>query len=423
MAKATLVKTNKYKPCHPMKNVFQLMPYPHGNEHIDQVYGLFVQKYNTIPSTLRIGYSTDNIYLYVEDGLKIVNEIINKYDLITHHKHVTDEGLNANKYDIGIEYYSFKEKIIITTEVSHSYLGTNFANQFAHSTYYNGEILKNIYPDCVDFDDKNRTYFMSFRFLIHPDEKHVFEFIKDIVSKYIVTLPKREDTPKINLIAKDCNGYKLIEKDLSVPETNLELYYHDDLVQEHENIVTELSEGNKGVFLFHGLPGTGKTTYIMHLMKEMINIKKEVIFLPNSMASVLADPTFIEFLLDNTDSILVIEDAEKILISREVNPHGAGAISNLLQLTDGFLSNILNIQVIATFNTNISKIDTAILRKGRCKFRHEFNVLPVNKVNAICEQIGIEPLDKEVVLGDIFNSNDMDSSDDVRTQVGFSVKR
>jgi len=67
-----------------------------------------------------------------------------------------------------------------------------------------------------------------------------------------------------------------------------------------------------GLVLLHGLPGTGKSTYIRHLVSLL---KKRVIFLPLSIASRLDTPHVLPLLIQNPNSILVIEDAEELLTS------------------------------------------------------------------------------------------------------------
>ena len=57
-------------------------------------------------------------------------------------------------------------------------------------------------------------------------------------------------------------------------------------------IRTRLSQKNdKGIVLLHGLPGTGKTTYLRYLIGK---IKKRVLFVSPSVAGNLMNPDFIE---------------------------------------------------------------------------------------------------------------------------------
>ena len=58
-------------------------------------------------------------------------------------------------------------------------------------------------------------------------------------------------------------------------------------------------------------------------------------------------------------------------------------VSALLNITDGLLSDWLNIQLICSFNSDISKIDSALMRKGRLIAKYEFKELEVEKANAL----------------------------------------
>jgi len=52
-------------------------------------------------------------------------------------------------------------------------------------------------------------------------------------------------------------------------------------------------------------------------------------------------------------------------------------MANLLNLSDGLLSDCLHMQLISTFNTDIARLDKALLRKGRVIARYEFKPLTV----------------------------------------------
>ena len=63
-------------------------------------------------------------------------------------------------------------------------------------------------------------------------------------------------------------------------------------------------------------------------------------------------------------------------------------VSALLNITDGLLSDWLNIQLICSFNSDISKIDSALMRKGRLIAKYEFKELEVEKANALSLKLG-----------------------------------
>lgn len=228
---------------------------------------------------------------------------------------------------------------------------------------------------------------------------------------------KRRRTTQISLIVNSSIG--LITKDIELkkPKLNINLHYNDDFKEIHFAILKNIKkQKSKGLYLFHGLPGTGKSTYIKHLIHQQ---SKQVIFLSPKLASNLDDLGLTEFLLDYPNCILVIEDAEDLILSRD-NHHNS-KLSFLLNLTDGLLGESLGIQIIATFNTDLKNIDSALLRKGRLTSIYEFKPLTVDKTNTLIKSFGHEvEINESLSLADIFNfeiSNNYEPK--LRKAVGF----
>ena len=121
----------------------------------------------------------------------------------------------------------------------------------------------------------------------------------------------------------------------------------------------------------------------------------------------ITEPEFIPFLMDNSDAILILEDAEAALQKRDVLGR-TGAVSNILNLTDGLLSDCLNISIVATFNTETKNIDDALLRKGRLLKAYKFEKLAVEKSKVLIEKVGHNPdlITKAMTLADIYNYGD-----------------
>ena len=155
--------------------------------------------------------------------------------------------------------------------------------------------------------------------------------------------------------------------------------------------------------LLHGKPGTGKTSYIRYLISM---VKKKVVFLPPNMASAITNPDLISTLIDNSDSIFVIEDAENIIVDREKDGHSP--VSALLNISDGLLSDCLNIQIICSFNTDITKVDSALMRKGRMIAKYEFKELSIEKAQALSNKLSFKTIiSKPMTLTEIYNQEEM----------------
>jgi SpoVK/Ycf46/Vps4 family AAA+-type ATPase len=183
----------------------------------------------------------------------------------------------------------------------------------------------------------------------------------------------------------------------------LDLNYGESFKEVHQTIIGRLNKKNdKGIILLHGQHGTGKTSYIKYLTSLIED--KDILFIPPSMAEMLSDPSMIPFLMDHKDSILIIEDAERVIGDRESGNVSSAGVSNVLNLTDGILGDCLSIQIIATFNMRKENIDKALLRKGRLIAEHKFDKLNVEDTNKLLKHLNKDTEVKEgMTLADIYN--------------------
>lgn len=225
-------------------------------------------------------------------------------------------------------------------------------------------------------------------------------------------------TSTLSLLVEN-DGLKLIDIKNKKPQLSMQFNYNEDLNVLHDKILKGLRKNdNAGLYLFYGTPGTGKSTYIRYLA-NLIN--KRVMFIPSKIAGNLDSPNFINILTSNPNSILIIEDAEDLLISREKG--NGSSISMLLNLTDGMLGESLGIQVICTFNSSVIDIDKALLRKGRLKALYEFKPLSIMKSIALLNKLDIteQTIKEPMTLADIYNvrENHFEFKTNERKAIGF----
>jgi len=271
------------------------------------------------------------------------------------------------------------------------------------------DIFYFLYDDLLIYIDTDRS---SVRFLFR---KTATEKVDDLISG-VRRFRKRPAKSEISLITNTSIGLTTIPMKISKQKTEIPENYNDDFQEVHQTILKRLTRKNdKGLVLLHGKPGTGKTSYIRYLITK---VKKNVIFLPPNMASVITNPDLISILTDNPDSVFVIEDAEKIIVDR--NKEGHSPVSALLNLSDGLLSDCLNIQVVCTFNTDISMIDNALLRKGRLIARYEFRELTIEKSRQLSGKLGFSSeITTPMTLAAIYNQEERDFSPVKKSQLGF----
>ena len=212
-----------------------------------------------------------------------------------------------------------------------------------------------------------------------------------------------------------------MDSDIKQVKVNIEKHYNDDFKKADKTIKDFIEEEDtSGLVILNGVKGTGKTTYIRHLIN---NTGRRFVYLTKEMASALTDPSFIAFLTEIKGCVLVIEDCENIVAARSQGNQSTG-ISNILNMCDGLLSDVFNIKIIATFNEDIRKVDSALLRKGRLVYRYEFKELSIEKTNALFKSLKIDYIsDKPMTVADIFNfEKDNGSEEQEKKKIGFNTK-
>lgn len=227
---------------------------------------------------------------------------------------------------------------------------------------------------------------------------------------------QRRQPLEINLIVQNRSSLDLKAMEIKRTKLDLNLFYEDDFKEVDELIRKRLGQKNdKGIVLLHGLPGTGKTTYLRYLVGK---IKKRVLFLSPSVAGNLMNPDFIELLIDNPNTVLIIEDAENIIMDRKHN--SSSSVSNLLNISDGLLADFLNVQLICTFNNSLTMVDNALMRKGRLIAKYEFGKLGMEKAKRLSTHFGFDKMiDKPMTIAEIANPHEKEQQP-VSTQViGF----
>ena len=247
------------------------------------------------------------------------------------------------------------------------------------------------------------------------------DYFNNIIERFSKLLKKRKEKENnISLVIQTQRGYDTTTFELPQQKLDIELGYGKSFKPIHEKIIHKLNEPkSKGLVLLHGTPGTGKTHYLKYLASKIKN--KRVLFIPPFLADFITSPEMTPFLIQNSNSILFIEDAERVITDR--NNGGGNGVSNILNITDGILSDILNIQIVATFNMDKAKIDEALLRKGRLIAEHKFEALPIEDSQALVNHLGYEyTVTKPMTLTEIYNLGETEykSEDKGRPTIGFN---
>ena len=71
-------------------------------------------------------------------------------------------------------------------------------------------------------------------------------------------------------------------------------------------------------------------------------------------------------------------------------------------------------QIIATFNCDLTKIDSALLRKGRLIANYEFGKLDIESSKILSEKLGYpgDQITEPMTLAEIYNQSENESTSD-----------
>jgi ATPase family associated with various cellular activities (AAA) len=211
-------------------------------------------------------------------------------------------------------------------------------------------------------------------------------------------------------------------------DPDLELHYGSAFRAWHEQFVRRLKTPGSSVSVFRGDPGTGKTSYLRHLVHRLRRSHR-FYYLPLSVYEVLAAPRAVEFWLRENDSyedrikVVIIEDAESLLMQRSSD--NQERIADLLNISDGFLGELLKIHIICTMNAQIEKLDQALLRPGRLLTMREFKRLRRADAEKLAQAKGVTlPVRDDYSLAEIYAASRNESAQPpAQKALGFAASR
>jgi len=222
----------------------------------------------------------------------------------------------------------------------------------------------------------------------------------ECVDNEFVQFMDADKRPNIFMVNQDYGNFNFSKFNINLPETfDLELNYGEDFPKVSEKMIKSLHENSSGLYMLHGVPGTGKTTYIRYLASVL---KKDVIFFPTSFVDEITNPSILSLLKKKQDCVMILEDAEKALTKRSLSDQPS-LVSTLLNMTDGILGDVLKLNVIVTYNCDRQDIDEALLRKGRLKAEYSFQGLKKEHAAKLIKKLDLDiKAEDNMTLADIY---------------------
>ncbi|WP_395749021.1 AAA family ATPase [Prosthecobacter sp.] len=186
--------------------------------------------------------------------------------------------------------------------------------------------------------------------------------------------------------------------------------------------------GQSGLSILRGKPGTGKTSFLRHLIYSLTETHR-FYYLPVDSFGLLRT-NISDFLANERRRfkdavlVLVLEDAEQLLLDR--HDLRDGLASSLLNFTDGFIGDIVQAHLICTINSEVKDLDAAVLRPGRQRFFREFDLLDWERAAMLAEKLGVRlSEERPYSLAELYHFKDVQNTERMMRHertIGFSVE-
>jgi hypothetical protein len=336
-------------------------------------------------------------------NLSSFQEYIAEEDLVRFHFMNEMQGRDclciAEEITLDISLWNFLETIqgLIKKIGSHCHL--NHMHGFRHSSY------------CFEVDDEHCNPSMLVQVNWHSDadihtpEKAVFQVCitgdpssAQTLLKFIrESFPERLARVRWWFMAGD--NLQFHDVVLHKPSA-LKAEYYPFMPKEPMDYMKDYLDHNAALLFLSGPAGTGKTTLLRNFLYS--NKLRAVVTYEDTLFN--SDQMFVDFVTSSNHDVMIIEDADLMLSSRE--HAGNKMIARFLNASDGIIQ-LHKKKIIFTTNlSNFNDVDEALVRPGRAYGSIIFRQLTPTEAGIAAQAADITDWttpDRDVSLAEIFN--------------------
>lgn len=267
----------------------------------------------------------------------------------------------------------------ISTEIAPNSNGELIINQEVFS-----EINENIFISYFILDKNNPNSITTEVSFFYKEESD-YGLIREIVEQMnecILEL-KTDESHKLNNIIISNSTIEIEPIEFIDNLESFNHYYNTTTYKHLKKMIKNLKKNEKGLYILEGEVGTGKTTSIKFIAKE---VHKNFFHIPgNLLESTINNPDFRNFIKKYDSPVFIIDDCESSMI--DLLGKNNQTSSNLIQLVDGIHSDTNPVSIICIFN-QILDPENHLLECVNLISIVDFEPLSKDEANKLCNILG-----------------------------------
>lgn len=244
--------------------------------------------------------------------------------------------------------------------------------------------------------NSNQGFEGTYTVVVHAhDPRTAASSLEKVMKSY--SGPRPDEGPAFYIV-KDLRGTPTrvpLDHSALMDNSTLDLHYGSGFFSWVGGFAQAIS--GPGLSILKGPPGTGKTSFLRHLIVSLLDTHR-FYYVPVEHADILSGSKLHNLWAQEernyptANKVIVLEDAETVLSDRK-SAHSSN-VSGILNLTDGFVADLIRVHLICTINCETDFLDSAILRPGRQRAFREFRQLTFEEASDLAKELNVQLLEK-----------------------------
>ncbi|MFN2609126.1 MAG: DUF5925 domain-containing protein [Acidimicrobiales bacterium] len=225
------------------------------------------------------------------------------------------------------------------------------------------------------------------------DPEALAKAIAEVRARSPVVAP-RPDSVEVEFWYGAGNGVKNVKRRVDVPTWDDIKSHYPTPVSNHLASLVDMAAPTTGgrLLLWHGPPGTGKTTAVRAMVRAWSSWCRALFVV--DAERFLRDAGYLMSVILGADDyadeeedgprwrLFVFEDADELLRADAKRETGQ-SLSRLLNVSDGFIGQGVNVLILITTNEPVGRLHPAVARPGRCLANVEFRAFNPSEAAAL----------------------------------------